>query len=297
MRLEQLYYFSKIADLHSFTAASEELFISQQALSTSMKKLEKEFQTALFIRTPRGVSLTEDGQYFYERVAKIMALHEEIYNHFLRQIEAPDSLSVALNANIKRYYFPKIISHFLKNYPDNPINYISAKNNDVIDLVLNKEATFGVLPVLRADNSSLTELPEELTFLPLSSTHYCLLTDAKSPLAGYKSLSMSTIIKYPIILNASSESTLFSQLIAFYDEKAPVIHVDSIPLQEQMVEDDLGNMLYLESQATPSDKFVKILISNNISVCVGFIYRSDLDFSPLQRIYLEKAKNLIAKFH
>lgn len=54
MRLEQFYYFVKIADLHSFSAASADLFVSQQALSTSIKNLEEDFQTELFIRTPKG---------------------------------------------------------------------------------------------------------------------------------------------------------------------------------------------------------------------------------------------------
>ena len=42
MRIEQFYYFVKIADLHSFSAASNELFVSQQALSTSIKNLEED---------------------------------------------------------------------------------------------------------------------------------------------------------------------------------------------------------------------------------------------------------------
>ncbi len=74
MRLEQLTYFVKTANTGSFSAASMELFISQQALSTSIKNLEKEFQAQLLIRTPKGVVLSNDGKYFYEIATQILAL-------------------------------------------------------------------------------------------------------------------------------------------------------------------------------------------------------------------------------
>lgn len=114
MRLEQFYYFVKIADLHSFSAASADLFVSQQALSTSIKNLEEDFQTELFIRTPRGVVLSAEGKYFYDHAREILKLYEEVYNHFLRQPTDSDSFNVALNPNVKTFYFSKIISYFLK---------------------------------------------------------------------------------------------------------------------------------------------------------------------------------------
>ena len=63
-------YFIKVADKQSLSYAAEELFISQQALSTSIKNLETEFKTKLFIRTPRGMSLSEDGNIFMKKRQK-----------------------------------------------------------------------------------------------------------------------------------------------------------------------------------------------------------------------------------
>lgn len=297
MRLEQFYYFVKIADLHSFSAASSELFVSQQALSTSIKNLEEDFQTELFIRTPRGVVLSAEGKYFYDYAVKILALYEQIYNHFLRKPTSADSVNIALNANVKTFYFSKVISYFLKEYPECTINYLITKNEHVTEAVLSHRADLGVLPVLKIDKKLHITFPEEITFVPLSHTHYYLLTSVHSPLAEFKSVSMSTIVKYPIVLNTTSDSSLFTKLFSLYSDNADIIYADSYTLQRQMVEDNLGNMLYLQSDPCPSDQFCKIPITNDIAVCVGFLYSTTRPLTTFQELYIEKAKNLIAKQH
>lgn len=295
MRLEQFYYFVKIADLHSFSAASADLFVSQQALSTSIKNLEEDFRTELFIRTPRGVVLSEDGKFFYDRAVEILSISEQIYRHFLYEPATSDSFNVALNANVKTFYFPRIISYFLKEYPLVKINYMITPNENIIDTVLQGRATFGVLPVLRLEKEFPFTLPPEINFIPLIYTHYALLTSIDSPLANFKSISISTIVKYPIILNTSTDSSLFAQAFSHYSDSANIFYADSFTLQRQMVEDNLGNMLFLQSDPSPSERFCKIPITNDIAVCVGFLHNSTTPLSSFQQFFVEKSKNLIAK--
>ena len=67
----------------SITKASKKLFISQPAISKSLKKLEEDLNTVLFIRNLNGVSLTEQGKvlYFYvEKAYKNIALAEQALN-------------------------------------------------------------------------------------------------------------------------------------------------------------------------------------------------------------------------
>jgi DNA-binding transcriptional LysR family regulator len=61
MELRQLRYFVEIADQGSFTKAAETLAIAQPALTTQIQKLEAEFGAQLFVRTTRGIVLTEVG--------------------------------------------------------------------------------------------------------------------------------------------------------------------------------------------------------------------------------------------
>ncbi len=61
MELRQLRYFVEIADQGSFTKAAETLSIAQPALTAQIQKLEAEFSAQLFVRTTRGIVLTEVG--------------------------------------------------------------------------------------------------------------------------------------------------------------------------------------------------------------------------------------------
>src|ERR1700761_4169894 len=62
MELRQLRYFVEIADQGSFTKAAETLAVAQPALTTQIQKLEAEFHAQLFLRTKRGIVLTDVGR-------------------------------------------------------------------------------------------------------------------------------------------------------------------------------------------------------------------------------------------
>lgn len=299
MRFEQLYYFVKIADLHSFSAASSYLFVSQQALSTSIKNLEKKFQTQLFIRTPRGVVLSEEGQYFYEIARNMLSLYEELHYHFLiepEHLKKEESLSIALNKSNKMFYFNKIISYFYKTFPSCHINYLIRKNDDIIDCILEKEADLGVLPVLSVDNQLQVEIPESLKFIPFHKSRFALLTNIDSPLAKFKSISMSTIIKHPLIMNDFSLNgdNLFKNILSCFSESPNIITADSYPLLTQLIEDNVGHTLTPEDYPSPSPQCVKIPISDNILFLVGFLY-PNAPLTEFQKLYIDKSINLIEK--
>ena len=60
--------FYTVANAGNITKASEELHISQPAISKSIKNLENQLGGTLFVRTKRGVNLTEEGKEFYKYI-------------------------------------------------------------------------------------------------------------------------------------------------------------------------------------------------------------------------------------
>lgn len=73
----QLKSFLAIARYRSFTAAADQLYISQSALSQQMKSLEQELGFTLFDRSSRQLALTEAGRSFYQSALKM----QEVYFH------------------------------------------------------------------------------------------------------------------------------------------------------------------------------------------------------------------------
>ena len=65
--LKQLKYFQSVVRLGSVSAAAEENFISQSAISQQVQSLERELGFALLVRKNRSFSLTPAGEYFYRK--------------------------------------------------------------------------------------------------------------------------------------------------------------------------------------------------------------------------------------
>src|SRR5262250_266122 len=72
MELRHLRYFVAVAEALNFTKASARLRVAQPALSRQMQDLEDEIGVDLLKRSPRGVTLTAEGQLFLEEAREIL---------------------------------------------------------------------------------------------------------------------------------------------------------------------------------------------------------------------------------
>ena len=72
MKIEKLYYFESAARQKSFTKAANECLVAQPAISHSIKSLESELGFDVFIRDKKNISLTPQGEVFYNDVVKIL---------------------------------------------------------------------------------------------------------------------------------------------------------------------------------------------------------------------------------
>lgn len=72
MTFLQLNYVSEIYNCGSINKAAQNLFVSQSSLSSSIRELEEELGIKIFIRSNRGIVLTEDGQEFLTQIRPII---------------------------------------------------------------------------------------------------------------------------------------------------------------------------------------------------------------------------------
>ena len=74
VKLELYRVFKEVAETGNISAAAKNLYISQSAVSQSVKQLETALQARLFARSPRGVTLTGEGQMLYQYVRNALGL-------------------------------------------------------------------------------------------------------------------------------------------------------------------------------------------------------------------------------
>ena len=104
MTLQQLKYVLAIADKGSINEAAKSLFISQPSLSNSIKELEQELQITIFVRTNRGMTLTNDGYEFigYLNVgADIMARSSDVGREVVDIIQGVMMFLIAADALLR----------------------------------------------------------------------------------------------------------------------------------------------------------------------------------------------------
>ena len=117
MNFQQLKYFTVLCEYKNFSKAAESLFISQQGLSTAIASLEAEFETSFFIRSPNGLILTEDGQYFFAWSQDILARVSECGKHFMGKGEQREIIKCAITYGATCEFAGELIKNFENAYP------------------------------------------------------------------------------------------------------------------------------------------------------------------------------------
>lgn len=143
MDYKQLKFFRKICEEKSINRAAQKLFISQQALSKSMARLEEELGTPLFVRTPGGVRLTPAGELLEQRAGSYLEEHDDIIRQ-LQAVREGTHLRIGYFMGLLQELPPRFFARFMDRHPDVQFHFHSYTdnersrnyNNDQCDLVI-----------------------------------------------------------------------------------------------------------------------------------------------------------------
>ena len=132
--LELYRIFYVVAKNKHMTRASEELHISQPAISQSIKKLEDQLGGTLFLRSNKGMELTEEGKMFYEYVKGAL---ENEFTSF--KDLSKGEIKIGCSATLTKLVLMDILKEFHKDYPNININITNGLTKDLLnDLKLGK---------------------------------------------------------------------------------------------------------------------------------------------------------------
>ena len=138
--LELYRIFYVVAKNKHMTRASEELHISQPAISQSIKKLEDQLGGALFLRSNKGMELTEEGKMFYEYVKGALELINNAENEFTSFKDlSKGEIKIGCSATLTKLIIMDVLKDFHKDYPNININITNDLTSNLInDLKLGK---------------------------------------------------------------------------------------------------------------------------------------------------------------
>ncbi|MBR3934354.1 MAG: LysR family transcriptional regulator [Clostridia bacterium] len=133
-------YIYEIYKEKSFTKAAKNLFISQPALSATVRKLEEEMQVQLFDRSTSPLSLTPEGEAYIKSVEEIFSIKKDYENYIIdvSQLNV-GSISVSGANFISSYVLPKIIVPFSEKYPMINIDLLESNSKTLVEELIDEK--------------------------------------------------------------------------------------------------------------------------------------------------------------
>ena len=138
--LELYRVFYVVAKHKHMTRASEELHISQPAISQSIKKLEEQLNGTLFLRSNKGMELTEEGKMFYSYVKGALELIDNAEKEFTSFKDlSKGEIKIGCSTSLTKLILLDAIERFHKDYPNIDITITNDLTSNLItDLKLGK---------------------------------------------------------------------------------------------------------------------------------------------------------------
>lgn len=233
MNTDHLRYLIAIGKTKSMSQASESLFITPQALSMAIKKLESELALPLLKRSSSGTELTENGQWLVQLSTQFfadIANHQEQYQNYLNNISAKPSgtLDILLNASgISDSQLAQIICTISTEEPDLHINLRETSRDEVEKAVSNGSIELGFIYRTKYNKKYIDDLDESLRFYPLQKGSMIILANEKFPFAKFESTFLKTVVDYPICyfdaINAFADDNRAQNFLQLVTSK-PVKH-------------------------------------------------------------------------
>lgn len=193
VKLELYRVFKEVAEAGNITAAAQTLFISQSAVSQSIKQLEAELQTRLFARNSRGVTLTADGRILYEYVRSAMGLLETGEEKLSQSRDLQmGHLTIGASDTVTSQFLLPYLDRFHRQYPAIHIQIISGRSHKVLGLLQSGKVDIAF--------ASTPQEGASLETFPCLATHSIFVAGAEYPCDFDHVYTLEEIARFPLIL-------------------------------------------------------------------------------------------------
>jgi DNA-binding transcriptional LysR family regulator len=184
----------------NFTAAANELFITQPAVTAQIKSFEEFCNLKLFKKKGRKIFLTDEGRSLYQYAIKIFKFEKEIEAVIddMRELKR-GVLSLGTTKAYARYFMPLMITTFHQNYPHIQIQLNEGSSLDMIHGLLSFKIEVAI--IAKAEDNP------DVHFFPFSREEMALIVSRRHPLVRKKAVSFADLAAEPFIMKEKGSGT------------------------------------------------------------------------------------------
>jgi len=192
--LRQLEYFVTVGEQGSIAQASAQVKVSSPSISAAISQLEDEFGLPLFVRKhAHGLSLTQAGRQFMVQARKVLTEADSLNRlagSISGNVQGPMNIGCLLT--FAQVLLPAIRREFQQRHADVQISQIECDQETLIEKLRRADIDVALTYDL--------EIPTDLNFIPLRLLPLYAVVAADHPLARCKSVSVETLVDYPMVL-------------------------------------------------------------------------------------------------
>lgn len=294
MTILQLKYVIALASSKSMREAASRLYISQPALSTTIRELEEELSIQIFERNNKGVSITAEGLDFLTYAKQAVSQYEVIEDRYIDKWKNKRHFSVSM----QHYVFAlHAFINTIKQYDSEKYIYSvnETRTDDVLRDVKNMKSEIGIIAYSNSNEKLIKKLFREyqLNFTPIMTRETYAYLWKTHPLAGSKELSLNDLEEYPCIsFDQYSESEYYLTEEALSDHEYLKIiksndRATTAELMASLNGYSIGTGNMTESIALRDD-FVCIKLKEEDPLTIGYIVRTNHTISDIGSVYIEE---------
>ena len=270
MNIQGLNCFIAAASCGSFTAAARKLYVSQPNLSKSIEALENELGVRLFVRTNKGVKLTDDGAELLDQATNIINSLNDISEYYAHRQRKTKVLKLSIQP-----ISPLIdmISEYAKNNSVS-FNVCETNRDEVIRNVINSKSKIGFIMTCNMDPLRFNDVfhDNHLIYKEIASAQPLVFIRKNHPLSTRKHLIYDDLLPYSRILYNLDNYTRNSII----DKTECNLITNSVELVKRQL---LATQDYLiqtpwDRDLLSSDEIICIpLIDKNSKVSLGYCFK------------------------
>ena len=259
LELYKVFYY--VATTLSFSEASRQLFISQSAVSQSIKTLEKKLGHTLFIRSTKKVLLTPEGELLLEHVKPALLMLDEGEALLSGNNMLKGQLRIGASDTICRYFLIEYFRRFHQSYPDVRIKVTNSTSIGCVELLEKGQVNLIVC------NSPNSRLGNHMKVKVLKDFHDVFVGDPDCFAFKHLPCSLKELLEYPILM-LSSKSTTSEYLyhtFAVHDLKLlPEVELNSNDLLMDLARIGLGIACVPDYMLDPEDSLKPIPLTEQL---------------------------------
>lgn len=197
--LYKVFYY--VATTLSFSEASKQLFISQSAVSQSIKALEKKLEQTLFIRSTKKVQLTPEGEILLRHVEPAMNLIKRGESQIMDAASTGGQIRIGASDTICRYFLVPYLERFHKEFPNAHIKVTNQTSIKCVELLENGQVDLIVANFPNAYLSNMSSVKKIKHFRDVF-----IANESFSHLKG-KQVSFRQLLEHPILMLDKKSTT------------------------------------------------------------------------------------------